>query len=164
MGPTYSEKNSRSLIGFNFNASYSPAAMDLYVKYEFEGSTSGNTDIVSSFAGLGGYNNFSSSSLFYTLGAAKYSVEREYTKQPGSAKFDEYGVAADLGVSFQVAPFLALTPRYRIAYLDSHVMNDYKLTSQFMFGSTFSLEVSAGYNTYRDSEQFNGQTAIKFSF
>ncbi|EHK9185952.1 hypothetical protein ACN2LU_004027, partial [Vibrio vulnificus] len=133
-------------------------------KYEFEGTTSGNTDISSSFAGLGGYNNFNTTSLFYTVGVSKYDVEREYSSREGSARFREFGPAADLGVSFQLAPFLALTPRYRISYLDQDVMNDFKLTGQFMFGSTFSLEVSAGYNTYRDSEQFNGQTAVKFAF
>ncbi len=164
LGSEFDGKGSRDLFGVNFTGSYSPVTMDAYVKYEFEGTTSGNTDISSSFAGLGGYNNFNTTSLFYTVGVSKYDVEREYSSREGSARFREFGPSADLGVSFQLAPFLALTPRYRISYLDQDVMNDFKLTGQFMFGSTFSLEVSAGYNTYRDSEQFNGQTAVKFAF
>ncbi|HFQ5404172.1 TPA: outer membrane beta-barrel protein [Vibrio vulnificus] len=164
LGSEYDGKGARDLFGINFTGSYSPTTLDMYVKYEFEGTTSGNTDISSSFAGLGGYNNFNTTSLFYTVGVSKYDVEREYSSREGSARFREFGPAADLGASFQLAPFFALTPRYRISYLDHDVMNDYKLTGQFMFGSTFSLEVSAGYNTYRDSEQFNGQTAVKFAF
>ncbi|MCG6232808.1 hypothetical protein K6102_07195, partial [Vibrio furnissii] len=58
LGSEFDGKGSRDLFGVNFTGSYSPVTMDAYVKYEFEGTTSGNTDISSSFAGLGGYNNF----------------------------------------------------------------------------------------------------------
>lgn len=163
LGDDYKNKGARDLFGVNATASFSPQALDGYAKIEYEGTTAGNTDISNTFLALGGYQNYQRSSLFYSLGVNNYQVERDH-QNGGSAKFDEYGVAADIGFAYAVTPFLALTPRYRISYLDEHVMNDYKLTSQFMLGEMVSLELSGGYNTYRDAEQFNAQTALKFAF
>ncbi|WP_332437807.1 hypothetical protein [Vibrio metschnikovii] len=165
LGSDYTGKGSRSLFGVNVTGSYSPDNINGYGKVEYEMGTSGNTDVSSTFLGLGAYNNFHSASVFYTLGAVRYTVARErHTEGAGSDKFAEYGPAADIGIAIPISSFWSLTPRYRISYLDSDVMNDYKLTSQFMFGPTFSVELSVGYNTYRDAEQFNSQTALKFAF
>lgn len=164
LGKRFEGKGPRDLLGFNIKGSYSPDSLSAYVKVESEWSSSGNTDISNSFGGVGGYYNFTHASVFYTLGTNRYSLEREHHSGNGSDEFDKTGIAGDIGVRLPVLPFYVVTPRYRVSSLDGHVMNDYKLYNEFALGNRVSLELNVDYNTYWDAEEFNTQTAIKFSF